>query len=184
MIQAIKGLEIENKAPRAVVCNRIPSDNFFGWNSNKDMLKLGRVYHIERLVVHKCNTEVFLKEFPGFSFNSVCFGEVENSKAASRLQSIIDTAKNRGRVIKKLRHLSSPRAVNIQMSRFHVKLTSERMSLLKDGDILVIGRDASCDINITKTDRGVSRYHCVIVKNSQGYDLYDMSLSGTTVWFD
>lgn len=183
MIKAIKGLEIENKAQRAVVCNRIPSDNFFGWNSNKNLLKLGRVYHIDHLVVHKCNTEVFLKEFPDVPFNSVCFGEVANPKAASRLQSIVDTVNTRGRVIKKLYHLSSPRTINIQMSRYHVKLTAERISLLKDGDILVIGRDTNCDVNITKTDNGVSRYHCVVVKNSHGYDLYDMSLSGTTVWF-
>ena len=181
-VQAIKSLEIENKAQRAVVCNRIPSDNFFGWNSNKDMLELGRVYHVERLVVHKCNTEVFLKEFPGYPFNSVCFGEVANPKAASRLQTIVDTAKKRGRVIKKLLHLTTPRAVNVQMSRYNVKLTSDRISLLKDGDILVIGRDKDCDINITRTDNGVSRYHCVVVKNSHGYDVYDMSLSGTTVW--
>lgn len=39
----------------------------------KKHLEIGKQYTVERTIVHQSSTEVFLKEFPGISFNSVFF---------------------------------------------------------------------------------------------------------------
>ena len=40
-------------------------------------LHIGKTYTVTRTVVHALSTEVFLKEFPSVSFNSVLFDEVK-----------------------------------------------------------------------------------------------------------
>jgi hypothetical protein len=45
--------------------------------SNAKLLKLGKTYTVERIEEHSWHTKVFLKEFPGFEFNSVWFEEVK-----------------------------------------------------------------------------------------------------------
>lgn len=53
---------------------------------NKKHLKVGGEYIVKKMIVHNWNTEIFLKEFPGISFNSVQFetGRVLANPARSR----------------------------------------------------------------------------------------------------
>ena len=43
----------------------------------KKILKLGEMYTVDYTIVHSSNTEVYLQEFPGQSFNSVFFCDVK-----------------------------------------------------------------------------------------------------------
>jgi len=47
----------------------------------KNHLILGSVYTVERTVVHSWHTDVYLKEVPGISFNSVLFDDYEPKEA-------------------------------------------------------------------------------------------------------
>lgn len=49
------------------------------WGGNDAATKLvaGETYEVESTEVHSSYTNVYLKEFPGKRFNSVCFKQVE-----------------------------------------------------------------------------------------------------------
>lgn len=44
-------------------------------------LKEGEIYKIDYTEIHSFSTDVFLKEFPGISFNSVHFEDAESGEA-------------------------------------------------------------------------------------------------------
>lgn len=57
------------------------SDVQIEWRSHDDpriILKVGEIYEVGHTVVHSCNTEVYLKGYEQYDFNSVCFEDVED----------------------------------------------------------------------------------------------------------
>lgn len=57
------------------------SDEQVAWGGNDDPRKhlvSGESYTIDRIETHNWHTKIYLKEFPGKKFNSVCFSENEN----------------------------------------------------------------------------------------------------------
>ena len=44
----------------------------------KELIEIGKPYTVEKTVVHTWHTEVYLKEFPGISFNSIFFRNLLN----------------------------------------------------------------------------------------------------------
>ena len=46
---------------------------FRGTADPRDRLRKGRIYRVERMVVHPSTTDIFLKGHPHIRFNSVCF---------------------------------------------------------------------------------------------------------------
>ena len=51
---------------------------------NRKYLKPGKAYTIDKMIVHNWSTEMYLKEFPGISFNSVHFEFSPEIAPASR----------------------------------------------------------------------------------------------------
>lgn len=52
--------------------------NFAGKDDPRKHLVLDETYELERKEVHSWHTLYYLKDFPGLSFNSVCFREVSD----------------------------------------------------------------------------------------------------------
>ena len=54
-------------------------DNGYPCDSEQahELLSIGQVYEVERLEVGSCNSKIWLKEFPGISFNTVHFTRKE-----------------------------------------------------------------------------------------------------------
>lgn len=70
-----KELDIFNNTPRIAVCVQAKKEDCFYPNASK--LKEGEKYHLSDLEAFPWHTDVYLKEFPGYRFNSVQFGEVD-----------------------------------------------------------------------------------------------------------
>jgi hypothetical protein len=49
---------------------------------NMEKIKLGEVFTVDHTIEHGWHTDVYLKEFPNFRFNSVCFQEIKGTKNA------------------------------------------------------------------------------------------------------
>ncbi len=98
--------------------------------------------------------------------------------------SIKNEVKNNGREAKLIAKFSGRILPKLQISAYTIDLFNlqQRLNNLKDGSILVFGRsDEFCDIIVSNYDRTVSRIHCYIRKNGNGFELFDCSLNGTQV---
>lgn len=67
-------MNIHNSSPRKIKCVRNDRD-VIGSKEHNHLLEVGKTYSLEDVDVHGWHTEVYLKEFPGKSFNSVLFVE-------------------------------------------------------------------------------------------------------------
>lgn len=70
-------LDIFNDKKRKVLCVRNDKDAMMVGSHNHHLLEIGKEYTVEDIEVHAWHTLVFLKEFPGKSFNSVIFRELK-----------------------------------------------------------------------------------------------------------
>lgn len=59
---------------------KVVQKSYGGWFYNIEALVMGVVYTVEKTEVHTWHTKVYLKEFPGLYFNSVCFEDYKNDK--------------------------------------------------------------------------------------------------------
>lgn len=69
--------DIYDSEERKVVCVSNKDHNFYDCDENAPLLKVGEQYTVSEVEVHSWHTVVYLKEFPGVEFNSVCFEEIE-----------------------------------------------------------------------------------------------------------
>ncbi len=98
--------------------------------------------------------------------------------------SIKNEVKNNGREAKLIAEFSGRILPTLKISNYKIDLFNlqQRLNNLKDGSIIVFGRsDKFCDIIVSNYDRTVSRIHCYIRKNGNGFELFDCSLNGTQV---
>lgn len=71
------GFDIFNSEERKVVCVSNKDHNFFSSDDNAPLLTIGEQYTVSEVEIYSWHTDVYLKEFPGVHFNSVCFEEIE-----------------------------------------------------------------------------------------------------------
>ena len=79
VIQSRYCKEICDSVGKAVIYTGT-SEEQIKWGNNddpRDLLVIGKTYHIQRKEVHSWSTKLWLVEFPDKKFNSVCFDEVE-----------------------------------------------------------------------------------------------------------
>ena len=69
--------DIWNSSERKVLCTRNDYDGMMVSSYNHHLLEVGKIYTVEDVEVHSRHTLVYLKEFPGVSFNSVVFEEIQ-----------------------------------------------------------------------------------------------------------
>ncbi len=60
------------------------------WNNGRCGLILGRTYTVDHMEVHRSNSYVYLREFPGISFNPVNFEMATDNKTDELLNQIRD----------------------------------------------------------------------------------------------
>lgn len=70
-------LDIHNNTKRKIRCVSNYDDGWWACRINASLLNVGEVYNMVCIDVHKRHSEVYLEEFPGKTFNSVLFEEVE-----------------------------------------------------------------------------------------------------------
>lgn len=70
-------LDIRNGTKRKVRCVRNHDDGWWACRNNAHLLTVGEIYNMAFLDVHNWYSEVYLEEFPGKTFNSILFEEVE-----------------------------------------------------------------------------------------------------------
>ena len=70
-------MDIFNSAKRKVRCVRNYDGGWWSCRANAPLLTVDKVYNMTYIDVHSWYTEVYLSEFPGKTFNSVLFEEVE-----------------------------------------------------------------------------------------------------------
>ena len=68
--------DIWNNESRKVVCTRNGDDDSLVANTYNHLLEVGKTYTVEDVEIHSWHTIVYLKEFPGKTFNSVLFNEI------------------------------------------------------------------------------------------------------------
>lgn len=72
-----RSMDITNPAQREVVCIDNNDHTWGGDDHASEFLTAGKIYHVDRIVVHSWHTQVALKEFPDQWFNSIAFAEKE-----------------------------------------------------------------------------------------------------------
>lgn len=70
-------LDIHNNTKRKVRCVSNYDGGWWACRLNASLLEVGKVYNLTYIDVHNWYSEVYLKEIPGKTFNSVLFEEVE-----------------------------------------------------------------------------------------------------------
>lgn len=70
-------MDIFNNTKRKVVCVSNHDDGWWACKLNAHLLTVGEIYTLACIDVHSWHSEVYLKEIPGKTFNSVLFEEVE-----------------------------------------------------------------------------------------------------------
>ena len=68
--------DIRNNNERKVLCIDNYEHGMMASSYNHHLLEVGKEYTVVDVEVHPWHTLVFLKEFPGKSFNSVVFEEI------------------------------------------------------------------------------------------------------------
>ena len=70
-------LDIFNNTPRPVVCRNLQEShlrqNDFGWFTFSHLLEKNKTYHLNHIVVHSSNSEVYLDEFDAFYHFDLAF---------------------------------------------------------------------------------------------------------------
>lgn len=70
-------IDIHNSNKRTVRCTRNYDGGWWACRKNAPLLTVGEVYNLTYIDVHGWYSEVYLKEIPGKTFNSVLFEEVK-----------------------------------------------------------------------------------------------------------
>lgn len=71
---------IFDNSERKVVCVRNDKDGMMVSSENHHLLEVGAEYTVTSVEVHAWYTVVWLKEFPGKTFNSVVFEEISRKE--------------------------------------------------------------------------------------------------------
>ena len=175
----MKNFDIGNEKVRQVVCVDVPSglDAYFPC---KDLLKLKQVYSCVKVEVHPWHTFVYLKEFPGAPFNSTMFAEIPVFKTIGE---VAKYALSNNRSIHKLTDIVIDKLPKLIINKYEVDLTQFEIEigLLKDCQVLTIGRDADSYFVVGKDNYSVSGQHCFIANFDGQLAIYDCSLNGTKV---
>ena len=72
-----KVMDIYNHTERQVICVSNKDNHFFDCDKNSPLLIVGEKYTVVGIDVWSFHTGVWLQEFPGIEFNSICFEEIE-----------------------------------------------------------------------------------------------------------
>ena len=72
--------DIYNSSERKVLCICNDEDGMMVSSHNHHLLEIGKEYTVADVEVHSWHTLVWLKEFPGKTFNSVIFNEIPRNE--------------------------------------------------------------------------------------------------------
>ncbi len=141
-------------------------------------IKKGEVYTVSNIDVgHSCT----MLWIDGREYNSVLFNEIENSP----LIKAVSKAKE-GATMRVIARFCNLKDIKLFLWQHPVTISEEKLSLLKVGDVLTLGRlkdcDICCDANDIPFTRAVSRMHCFVYRETEKtYKLIDCSSFGTEV---
>lgn len=72
-------MDIHNNTKRKLICVDNYDGGWWACRKNAPLLTVGETYNMTFIEVHSWYSEVYLAEFPGKTFNSVLFEEVEEN---------------------------------------------------------------------------------------------------------